>query len=349
MSAGLAGRAGAAATMGARCVDYRPSRFSPMNTLLHWLAHYGLVVAFVNVLLAQLGAPVPSYPILIVTGALSMQGRYPTLALFAIAILGCLVADLAWYAGGRRYGGRVVRSVCRISISPDSCVRRTESLFARHGARSLVVAKFIPGFAAIATALSGNGRVPLGTFLFYDTIGAALYTGLGIGLGMLFRNAVSDVLDVLAELGRLGLAAILAAFALFVAVKWWQRHALIKELRMARITVPELIRLVDDGAAPIIIDVRAQPERLRDGIIPGALPWPGEGDEDQTLDLPKDSEVIVYCACPNEVSAARVAKRLHREGFKRVRPLHGGIEAWIDAGRTVERAPATATAAAEVD
>jgi membrane protein DedA with SNARE-associated domain/rhodanese-related sulfurtransferase len=315
---------------------------SPMNTLLHWLADYGLVVAFVNVLVGQLGAPVPSYPILIVTGALSMQGRYSTAALFAIAILACLVADLSWYAGGRRYGGRVVRSVCRISISPDSCVRRTESLFARHGARSLVVAKFIPGFGAIATALSGNGRVPLGTFLFYDTIGAALYTGLAIGLGMLFRNAVGDVLDVLVELGRLGLVVILAAFALFVGVKWWQRHRLIKELRMARITVPELLRLLDEGTAPTIIDVRAHPERMRDGTIPGAVAWPAEGDDDSALDLPKDSEVIVYCACPNEVSAARVAKRLHLEGFKRVRPLHGGIEAWIDAGQPVEHEQATA-------
>ncbi len=318
-----------------------------MNTLLHWLADYGLLVAFANVLLSQLGAPLPAYPVLIATGALSAQGRYPTPALFATALLACVIADLAWYAGGRRYGGRVVRAVCRISVSPDSCVRQTESLFARWGAPSLMVAKFIPGFGAIATSLSGNVRLPLGRFAFFDTIGAALYVGLGIGLGVVFRDAVADVLRVLSELGRIGVAAIALAFALFIAVKAWQRHLLIKEFRMARIDVDELGGLIDEGAAPVIIDVRDEPARLRDGAIPGALHWP-LGDADRTVpELPRDSEVVVYCACPNEISAARVAKRLHLEGFKRVRPLHGGIEAWIGAGRPVERLDDAAPGVAE--
>ncbi|MEO8835367.1 MAG: VTT domain-containing protein [Caldimonas sp.] len=308
-----------------------------MNTLLHWLADYGLVVAFFNVLAAQLGVPVPAYPVLIVTGALSMQGRYPPAALLATAVAACLVADLAWYAGGRRFGGRVVRTVCRVSISPDSCVRQTESLFARWGARSLLVAKFIPGFAAIATVLSGNLRVPLPTFVLLDAIGAALYAGVAIGLGMLFHDAVGSVLEVFAELGRVGLVAIAVAFALFIASKWWQRHRLIRELRMARISVPELTRLIDDGAQPIIIDVRGTPARMRDGTIPGAVLWPASAEDGAVPDLPRDAEVIVYCACPNEVSAARVARRLHLAGFRHVRPLHGGLDAWIGAGRPVER------------
>lgn len=307
-----------------------------MNTLLHWLADYGLAVAFFNVLLSQLGAPLPSYPVLIATGALSAQGRYPTPVLFATALLACLLADLAWYAGGRRYGGRVVRAVCRISVSPDSCVRQTESLFARWGAPSLMVAKFIPGFGAIATSLSGNVRLPLRRFVFYDTIGAALYVGVGIGLGVIFRDAVADVLRVLSEMGRIGLGTIALAFALFIAVKAWQRHSLIKEFRMARIGIDELGELIDGGAAPVIIDVRDQPSRVRDGAIPGALHWPFADGERAVPELPRDSEVIVYCACPNEISAARVAKRLHLEGFTRVRPLHGGIEAWIGAGRPIE-------------
>src|SRR5439155_11395121 len=147
-----------------------------------------------NVLLAQLGIPVPSYPVLIVTGALAMHGRFSLAALYLVAVLACLIADVAWYAGGRRYGRRVVRTVCRISISPDSCVRQTESLFGRWGAASLMFAKFIPGFAAIATSLAGNIRLPLARFVFFDAIGAALYTGVAIALGMLFRDAVASVL-----------------------------------------------------------------------------------------------------------------------------------------------------------
>ncbi len=308
-----------------------------MNTLLAWLGNHGLAVAFVNVFLAQLGMPVPSYPVLIITGALSMQPGRSTVALFAVAVLACLLSDLVWYAAGRCYGGRVVRAVCRISISPDSCVRQTQTLFARWGARSLVVARFVPGLAAIATALSGNVRVPLAAFLLYDTLGASLFVGIGIGIGVLFRDAVGDVLIVLSELGRIGLAGIVAAFALFIAVKWWQRHSLIKALRMTRITVPELAGLIDAGAPPVILDVRSQPERLRDGVIPGAIRWPQAASQGATVDLPPGTEVVVYCACPNEISAARVAKQLRLEGFTRVRPLLGGIEAWAGAGRPVHR------------
>ena len=308
-----------------------------MTTLLRWLGDYGLAVAFLNVLLAQLGAPVPAYPILIVTGALSVQGRYPTPELFALAVLATLVADLVWYAGGRRYGGRVVRAVCRVSISPDSCVRQTESLFARWGARSLTVAKFIPGFAAIATSLAGNIRLPIARFLLYDAIGAALWVGVGIALGIVFRDAVADVLAVLEAMGRIGLVVIVVALSLFIAFKVWQRQRLIREVRMARIDVDELARLIARGEAPAIVDVRDLPARLRDGSIPGALHWPLDAVADALPDLPRDREVVVFCACPNEISAARVAKRLQRAGFRRVRPLLGGLEAWERAGRPIER------------
>ncbi len=318
--------------MPTRCGDA-----ATMTTLLRWLADYGLVVAFANVFLAQLGAPLPSYPVLIVTGALSVAGRFSTPALFAVALLAALLADLAWYAGGRRYGGRVVRAVCRVSISPDSCVRQTESLFGRWGARSLMVAKFIPGFAAIATSLAGNMRLPLARFVFYDAIGAGLYVGVGIALGIVFRNAVADVLGVLEEMGRVGLAAIAVALALFIAFKVWQRQRLIREVRMARIDVDELARLIEGGDPPVIVDVRDAPARVRDGSIPGALHWPLDADDAALPALPRDRDVVVFCACPNEISAARVAKRLQRAGFARVRPLLGGIEAWARAGRPIER------------
>jgi rhodanese-related sulfurtransferase len=230
-----------------------------------------------------------------------------------------------------------VRAVCRVSISPDSCVRQTESLFARWGARSLMVAKFIPGFAAIATSLAGNMRLPIARFLLYDAIGAGLWAGVAIALGIVFRNAVTDILLVLEEMGRIGLVVVAAALALFIAFKVWQRQRLIREVRMARIDIDELTRLIDGGEAPAIIDVRDQPARLRDGSIPGALHLPLDAVDDVLPDLPRDRDVVVYCACPNEISAARVAKRLQRAGFKRVRPLLGGIDAWERAGRPIER------------
>ena len=306
-----------------------------MNTLVQWLAAYGLGFLFLNVLAEQVGLPVPAYPVLVVTGALSVEGRSSAWALVAVAVAACLIADLAWYAAGRRYGSKVLRTICRLSISPDSCVRQTESLFERWGIWSLLVAKFVPGFGTLATALSGNMRLPLAAFLCVDALGATLYAGIGIGIGVMFHGAVDDVVGAFESLGRIGLVLLVVALLLFLASRWWQRERLLRELRSARITVPELQALIDGGSVPAIIDVRSAGSRQRDGAIPGARPWPAGGGAMD--DLPHDTELVVYCACPNEVSAAKVARELQRAGFRNVRPLLGGIDAWIAAGLPVDR------------
>ena len=190
-----------------------------MNSLLQLLGDHGLAVAFVNVLLVQLGLPVPAYPALIVTGALIARADEPLAALLAVAVVACVIADVAWYLAGRRYGGRVVRTVCRISLSPDSCVRQTETLFTRWGPASLLVAKFIPGFATIATSLAGSQRLPFAVFVVLDAIGAALWAGVAIALGVVFRDAVGSVLDVLAQMGRIGVAVLVVLLLLFIAVR----------------------------------------------------------------------------------------------------------------------------------
>ena len=308
-----------------------------MTAVLDWLQHYGLVVVFANVLLAQLGLPLPAYPVLVITGALSARGQYSVWLLLLVSIAASLIADLLWYLAGRRFGGGILKTLCRVSISPDSCVRQTESLFARWGVRSLAVAKFIPGFAVIATTIAGNLRVSLARFVFFDAIGAALWAGVAIGLGYLFHDAVTALLDGLARLGRIGLLVVVAGFALFVLYRWYQRWAFRRELRMARITVGALRALHDAGERPAILDVRSAASRARDGFIPGSIAWSVDEGRDDRLDVPRDCEVVVYCACPNEASAAVVAKRLKLAGFQRVRPLHGGIEAWVAAGLPLER------------
>jgi membrane protein DedA with SNARE-associated domain/rhodanese-related sulfurtransferase len=315
-----------------------------MDALLRLLGDHGLAVAFVNVLLVQLGLPVPAYPALIVTGALIARADESIAALLAIAVAACLVADVAWYLAGRRYGGRVVRTVCRISLSPDSCVRQTESLFSRWGPASLLIAKFIPGFGTIATSLAGSQRLPFAVFVVLDAIGGALWAGVAIALGAVFRDAVGSVLDVLAQMGRFGLDVLVVLLLLFIAVKWWQRQSLLRELRMTRISVPELAELIESEAAPTILDVRSVESRQRDGTIPGAIHWSGEAGTAVGDEVTRDAEIVVFCACPNEVSAARVARGLRLAGFRRVRPLHGGIDAWIDAGLPIDRLEAPSPA-----
>ena len=310
-----------------------------MELLVTWLTTHGVVIAFLAVLVEQLGLPLPAYPVLVVAGALSVDGHHSAFALHAATVASCLIADLTWYAAGRRHGGRVLRIICRVSINPDTCVRATQSLFERWGIWSLLVAKFVPGFATIATALSGNMRLRLPAFIAVDAVGAALYVGIGVWLGVYFHEAVSDVLAVFEGLGRMGVLLLLAALAMFLATKWWQRERLLRELRGARITVPELQQLINAGVQPTFVDVRPAASRARDGTIPGALHLSLDSAHTEAPDLPRDAEVVVYCACPNEVSAAQVARQLRRAGFLNVRPLMGGIDAWIAAGLPIERIP----------
>jgi membrane protein DedA with SNARE-associated domain len=239
-----------------------------MNQIILWLEQYGLAAVFLNIGLEQLGLPIPAYPVLILTGALSFNGQYSAGGLLLTAVLACLIADSIWYWAGHRYGSRVLKTLCRISLSPDSCVRQTESIFTRWGVRSLVLAKFIPGFASLATALAGRTGVPFGRFLFFDAIGATLYAAVGLAIGMVFHDAVADVLAIFEQMGRIGLMVLLVAFALFLAHKWWQRQRFYRQLRMARISPTELVQLTQGRQPTVILDVRTELSRAGGGIIP---------------------------------------------------------------------------------
>ncbi len=311
-----------------------------MQHLIALITQYGLWFVFVNVLAAQAGLPLPAVPTLVLTGALLGVGRYSAGSLLGVAVVAALLADSGWYVAGRSIGRPVLRAMCRISLSPDSCVRQTETIYTRFGPPSLMVAKFIPGFAAIATALSGAVRTPYPLFLVYDAIGAAVWAGVAIAVGAMFHSTVDALLVTLARLGEVGVGLILLALVVFVALKWWDRRRFFNELRMARITVPELAALLDSGDAPMILDVRSLESQRADGRIPGAISIDEKTIEIRIGDLDTDREVILYCACPNEASAAKIAKLLKARGFTRVRPLQGGIDAWAQAGHAIERGDA---------
>jgi membrane protein DedA with SNARE-associated domain/rhodanese-related sulfurtransferase len=306
-----------------------------MSYLFHLIEQYGLLLVFANILLEQLGVPLPAYPTLIITGALAQRGQYSVALLLATAVAAALIADYAWFQLGKRYGRRVLSILCRISLSPDSCVRQTETAYTRYGAPSLLIAKFIPGFASVASALAGTLGTRAASFLLFDALGAALWAGLGIFLGTLFSDSIGDLLAVLQQLGKWGVLLIGAGFLLFVARKWWQRRRFMASLRMARISVEELERLLREGPAPTVVDVRS-PLSQQNGRIPGATAVFSKDLASFVLDAATDSEIIVYCACPNEASAALVARQLIARGYSKVRPLSGGIEAWMAAGHAIE-------------
>jgi membrane protein DedA with SNARE-associated domain/rhodanese-related sulfurtransferase len=315
-----------------------------MHHLVALITQYGLAFVFVNVMAAQAGLPLPAVPTLVLTGALLGVAHYSAPALLGTAVLAALISDTGWFFAGRKLGRSVLKIMCKISLSPDTCVRQTENIYARFGPPSLMVAKFIPGFGAIATALSGAVRTSLLVFLVFDAIGAAIWAGSAIAIGSLFSNTVESLLNTLAHLGEIGVGLVALALAVFIALKWWDRRRFFNELRMARITVDELAALVSAGAAPLILDVRSLASQRADGRIPGAIPIDEKTIEVHIPDEASDREVILYCACPNEASAARIAKMLKARGFTRVRPLLGGIDEWVKAGHALDRGDGRITA-----
>ena len=300
------------------------------------LKEYGLLLVFGNTLAERLGAPVPVMPTLIAAGAFAAQGEYPMAAVAALALAGCLIGDGAWYAIGRAYGERVLKFLCSISLSLDSCVRQTSMHFERWGGLTLVVGKFLPAVGTVAPPIAGVLGTSVRKFLALSTLGSALWIAAGLGAGALFREQVNRVIDVAQEHGRPALAALLAIVAAYIAAKWWQRRRFYHAVNMARISAQELRRLMD-GGSPVIVDLRPLLERTRDGrSIPGALALDLADIDRQLAHLPKDREIVFYCSCPNEASAASAAKLLMDIGYTRVRPLLGGIDAWSEAGYTLE-------------
>jgi membrane protein DedA with SNARE-associated domain/rhodanese-related sulfurtransferase len=306
------------------------------HQLFFAIAQYGLLVVFVNVLVDQIGLPVPAVPTLVVAGAIAANGQLPLTYLFLWSVVACLLADCAWYFIGLTYGIRVLKVLCRISLEPDSCVSQTQSRFERWGVNSLVIAKFIPGLAIIAPPLAGAMRIGWPRFIALSAASAVLWVGSALAAGVIFRTQIEGFLVRLDEIGSEAALILGSALAAYVAYKWWERLRFYKSLRMARVSVRELYDLIQAGANPVIVDVRSTTARaLEPRLIPGAVPIPLDEIDKHLAELPRDRDVILYCACPSEASAARVARVLMNHGFKKVRPLQGGLDAWVAAGYAV--------------
>jgi len=304
-----------------------------MPAVLDVLLRHGYFLLAVWVFLEQAGIPVPSFPILLTAGALAGTGRMNFAVALPLGILSTVTADVLWYSLGRTKGFKVVRWLCRISLEPDSCVRRTEALFEQQGAKSLLFSKFVPGLNAVAIPLAGIFRMPLGKFLFFDFLGAMLWLTSYMALGYFFSSEIERIARNASALGSWVMLALVSALVVWIAYKYTARRKFLHDLRVSRISVDELKQKLDAGERLAIVDLRhdldikADPE-----IIPGAMHVDPKRLTEKTGLLPFDREVILYCTCPNEATSARVAQILRGHGIKRIRPLQGGLEAWRERG-----------------
>jgi membrane protein DedA with SNARE-associated domain len=268
-----------------------------MENPLQFLIHHGYVVLFVWVVLEQAGLPIPSVPVLLAAGALAGAGQMHLALILGIGVVASLVSDIGWYAAGRRRGARILRLLCRISLEPDSCVRQTQELFARRGAVSLLAAKFIPGLSTVAPPLAGISRMRLGRFIVFDSLGALLWVGVFVVLGLLFSEQLEGLAALLATMGAWLVAVLAGGLGAYLTWKFLARSLFLRRVRQARITPVELKRKLATGEAVTIVDLRHPLEVEADPLgIPGAVRVSTQDLDAGRLPIPQDREIILYCS-----------------------------------------------------
>jgi len=298
-----------------------------MNETAEFVIRHGYAVLFFWILAEQGALPIPSVPLLLVCGALAKTGHLRAEPILLLGVLACLIADGAWFQLGRTRGKKILGFLCRIALEPDSCVRQTENGFVRYGVRFLLVSKFIPGMNALAAPLAGSARVGWGQFLLFDTLGAAVFVSSWGTVGYLFSNQLEEIGRIVGRAGFRLFLTIVVMTGGWIAWKYFQRRRFFKKLAIARIKVTELQRMLDAGEDVVVIDVRGMASG--DGPIPGALRIPLSDLAARQHEVPRDRDIILFCSCPNEASAARAALILQKYGITRVRPLEGGADAWL--------------------
>lgn len=262
-------------------------------------------VVFINVLLQQVGLPVPAVPTLLLAGSLAATSG-ELAGVLAAAVLASVVADWMWYLAGRAFGYRVLSGLCRLSINPGSCVSQTEARFVRWGLGSLVIAKFIPGFSTVAPPIAGSLRMALPGFLAAAATGAALWAGLALGAGWMLRAQVQIAIGHLDRNASSALAVVGGILAVWLGWKLWQRQRFRKESKIAHIAPDELLAAMQSAHAPLL-----------DGLLEVVGTWP------------KNQPIVTLCACPEDATAIQAARKLLNAGYLSVRPLKGGYEAWL--------------------
>jgi membrane protein DedA with SNARE-associated domain/rhodanese-related sulfurtransferase len=309
-----------------------------MKETVEFLAKHGYWLLFVAVLGRQACLPVPVDLLLLAAGALAGLGRLSFTGIIAFSITAFLLADLTWYAAGRRWGSRTLTFVCGLSQDPNKCLEKITKTFDRHGVKSLLVSKFIIGLDAVAAPMSGVSRISLPRFLIFDGIGAILWSSVYTALGYVFSDQLDHVAEYTAKLGELAVFGGMVCFGVLIIRKLVRWYRFLREFKLARITPDELWEKMKAGEKIVILDLQggAKQAQALQGM-PGAIRIdPGQLGryvrQYRGADLATDHEVILYCDSPNETRSARVALALRGLGFGDVRPLAGGFRGWRNRG-----------------
>lgn len=298
------------------------------------IQNMGLELIGGTVLLAELGLPIPYLPVLIMGGSWVAASQGSFLPLMGVVLLASLIPNYAWYRLGVLHGRKILGLLCRISLSPDVCVSQTEDIFIKWGQVALPLSKFIPGLSLLASPLAGALGFSRWRFIALDVLGITIYSLAPILLGYFFHDSVSEVLGVLAASGRHLFYFLGPLLALFVLWKWYRRLELRSTAQVHRIGIEELARIMAGERPYVLVDVRSAVAKSM-ATFPGAIPVRVDGQGVELKALDPETEIIAFCACPNEVSAAKLIRAIAKKGFKHGHALVGGFDALVSLSEKV--------------
>ncbi len=300
-----------------------------MELPTHFLLTYGYLLLFAWVLVGQSNIPLPATPILLAAGALTAEHELSFPLALAAGVLATVVADSTWFFIGRRYGHHVLRILCKLSMEPTVCVRRTQDSFGRRRGLTLLIAKFVPGLATLAPPIAGQNGMAYGEFLLFDGLGVTAWVGALLTLGRLFGDVLERDANLLDWAGRFSGALLILGIVGFLVARIVRRRMVLRELAAARLEPQELKRQLDAGEAVYIVDLRHPLELLPDPFtLPGALLFSPDSLAVRHHEIPRDRDIVLFCTCPSEATAAKTAMTLINLGIERVRPLRGGYDEW---------------------
>jgi membrane protein DedA with SNARE-associated domain/rhodanese-related sulfurtransferase len=300
-----------------------------MPVALDFFLKYGYWILFLWVMTEQLGIPIPSAPVLLTAGTLTATHRMSFPLVLVSITLGSLVSDSLWYLMGKRYGGAVVKLLCRLSMESSTCVRKTEGYFTKNGPAALLLAKFIPGLGSVAAPIAGQTAMPYLHFVIFDTGGILLWALTFTLGGRFFGDVLKRHPNALSWVGHFAVVLFVLLLLGFLFYRFLRQRAFIREIRTARVDPSELKAMLDRGQEVYIVDLRHPLDYLPDPrTLPGAVLLTPDKLVLQSDEIPRDRDVVLFCTCPSEATAAKMALAIRKLGIYRVRPLLGGFDEW---------------------
>ena len=264
-----------------------------MGSFGEFFAQHVVAAAFLFSFAENIGLPLPVFPVLVLAGAWASTRHSLLGMIVAVAVLGALLADVAWYFAGRWRGKSVLSGLCRMSFNPDACLERAVDGFHRRKVAAVLFAKFLPGVNTILPPLAGVARMPFPVFFGLDLAGSVLWAGSAAGLGFAFGEEIADsAKGVQGAMGWIFAGGLAATVAWRVAYRFY----LVRKFSAPRISPEDLHRKMSGEGDVTVLDLRRDDDFAdSDRMIAGALRVRPASFHRYAHKLPRDRELVFYC------------------------------------------------------